>query len=123
MAFEGNLRTIPGVVASADLSAHQFKFVNISATGAALITTAGGIVDGVLQDKPSALNRAASVAYSGVSKVMAGAAVTQGARVMSNATGKAITATATNNISGTALEAASADGNIIAVLLDTKGVA
>jgi hypothetical protein len=121
MAFEGNLKTIPGVVASADLSASQFLFMNISSTGAALNTTAGAMVDGVLQNKPDALNKPATVAYSGVSKVIAGAAVAKGARVMSNTAGKAITGTATNIGVGRALEAASADGDAIAVLLDTKG--
>jgi hypothetical protein len=123
VAYEGNLDIIPGVVASADLSSHQFKFMLIGATGAALNTTAGGNCDGVLQNKPDALGKAASVASRGVSKVMAGAAVAAGTFVMSNATGKAVTATATNAIQGKALEAASADGDLIAVSLDTSGVA
>lgn len=122
MAYKENLQSI-STTASADLSTKQFYFVNISATGAAVNTTAGGIVDGVLQDKPSALGESCAVGVRGVSKVTAGAAITAGARVMSSATGKAITATATNNISGTALEAATADGDIISVLLDTVGVA
>lgn len=121
MAYEGNLQIIPGQVASADLSSHQFKFMDIGATGAALNTSAGAMCDGVLQNKPDALGKAASVAYSGVSKVVAGAAITAGARVMSSAAGKAVTATATNIGLGTALEAATADGDLIAVLLDTKG--
>ena len=121
MAYEGTLSTVPGVVASADLSTHQFKFMTLSSTGAALNTTAGGMCDGVLQNKPNALGVAASVAFSGVSKVVAGAAVAKGARVMSNATGKAITGVATNIGVGRALEAAAADGDLIAVLLDTKG--
>jgi hypothetical protein len=121
MAYEGTLRTIPGVVASADLSTKQFYFVNVSATGAAVNTTAGGMVDGVLQNKPDALNKAATVAFSGVSKVVAGAAIAKGARVASSAAGKAVTGVATNIGVGTALEAAAADGDLIAVLLDTKG--
>jgi hypothetical protein len=123
MAYEGTQRTIPGVVASGDLSSDQYKFVNISATGAAVNTTLGGVVDGVLQDAPDAINRAATVAFSGVTKVVAGAAVVKGARVMSNATGLAITAATTgSHIKGTALEAAGASGDIIAILLDTQGV-
>jgi len=123
VAYEGNLDVIPGVVASGDLSAHQFKFMAIGASGAALNTTEGAIVDGVLQNKPDAADKAASVASRGVSKVMAGAAVTKGALVMSSTTGKAITATTGKHAAGRALEAAGADGDLIAVSLDTTGVA
>ncbi len=49
------------------------------------------------------------------------AAVAKGARVMATAAGLAITGTATNIGAGTALEAAAASGDLIAVLLDTKG--
>lgn len=123
MAYEGNLDCIPGIVASADLSAAQFRFMTISATGAALNTGSGAICDGVLQNKPDALGKAASVASRGVSKVEAGAVVAAGALVMSNTTGKAITATTGLTVLGRALEAAAADGDLIAVSLDTSGVA
>lgn len=117
MAFEGILQSIPGAYASADLSTKQFFFVNEGATGIALNTTSGGIVHGVLQNKPSAAGRSANVAVYGVTKVVAGAAITKGANVMSDAAGKAITATATDYLRGIALEAAAADGDIISVLL------
>ena len=121
MAYEGTLRTIPGLVASGDLSAAQFLFMTVSATGAALNTTDAGIVDGVLQNKPDALGKEATVAFSGVSKVVAGAAITAGALVKSDTAGKAITATTGDEVAGRAIEAAAADGNIISVLLDTQG--
>lgn len=123
MAYEGNLDCIPGIVASGDLSADQFKFMTITATGAALNTTAGGICDGVLQDKPTALGHAASVGSRGVSKVMAGAAVAAGVLVASDANGKAVLATTGQAVQGRSLEAAGADGDLIAVSLDTSGVA
>lgn len=121
MAYEGTLSCVPGLVASGNLSAHQFKFVTIGASGAALNTTVGGIVDGVLQDKPTAAGEATQVAFSGVSKVVAGALVNKGAEVMSDANGKAVTATTGINVAGRALEAAGADGELIAVLLNTRG--
>lgn len=122
MAYEGTLRSIPGLEASADLSTKQFYLIDIGATGAAVNTTAGGIVDGVLQNKPNAAGQEANVAFSGVSKVVAGAAITRGARVASDANGKVVAAVSTDHVCGTALEAATADGDIISVLLDTVGV-
>ncbi len=92
MAYEGNLETFPGLVAAGDLSSDQFKFVTIGASGVALNVTNGGYVDGVLQDKPAAINRAASVGYAGVTKVKVGASVSAGAKLMSDATGRAVTA-------------------------------
>ena len=92
MAYESALCNIAGLTASGDLSADQFKFMKITAAGVALNTTNGGFCDGVLQDKPEAADRAACVASSGVSKVKAGAAFAKGARLMSDATGRAVTA-------------------------------
>ena len=124
MAYEGNIQNLPGAVASGDLSTHQFKFMVVNSSGQiALNTTAGGVVDGVLQDKPTAAGHAATVAFSGVSKVVASAAITQGALISSTATGKAVTATTGEAVKGRALESAGADGDLIAVLLDTTGVA
>jgi len=121
MAYNGNLQSVPGLTASADLSAHQFKFMTIGATGAALNTTSGGAVDGVLQDKPGALGEACEVAYAGVSKVEAGAAVSAGALVMSDAAGLAIAHTTTNHAVGRAITAAGASGELISVLLISYG--
>lgn len=94
MAFEGNLNIIPGGTAAGDLSADQYKFVKMSASGFAKNTTAGGVVDGVLQNAPAAAGRAASVADAGVTKLTSGAAVAKGALIMSDANGKGITAAA-----------------------------
>lgn len=107
-------------VASADLSSSQFLFSSFSATGVAL-AGAGEPADGVLQDAPAS-GESASVMVDGVSKVVAGAAVVKGAEVMSSAAGKGITATAGSNIVGRALEAAGADGDIIAVLISKQGI-
>ena len=93
MAREGNLKSYPGEVAAGDLSADQYKFVTLGASGASLNTVNGGYVDGILQNDPAAAGRGATVAYDGVSKVVAGAAVLNGAKLMSDATGRAVTAT------------------------------
>ncbi len=95
MAYEGNIRNIPGLTAGADLSSDQFKFVKMSAGGVILPTTSGEPVTGVLQDKPAASGRAASVAGVGsVTKVLAGGVIAKGARIQPNANGVAITAAA-----------------------------
>lgn len=92
MAYEGNLKTYPGEVAAGDLSSDQYKFMVLGVSGASLNNVNGGYVDGILQNAPAAANRAASVAYDGVSKVVAGAAIASGVTVMSDATGRAVTA-------------------------------
>ncbi|MCP4570688.1 MAG: hypothetical protein GY841_24145 [FCB group bacterium] len=92
MAFEGILTCLPGATASADLSSYKNTFVNDGSAGIINNTTNGGLCDGVLLDAPAAAGRAARVAVSGIAKVKAGAAVVDGAKVMSNAVGKAITA-------------------------------
>lgn len=121
MAFEALGFCIPGVVAAADLSASQFRLVKIDGTGKVTLgSTLGAVVDGVLQDKPLA-GQAASVAVSGVSKVEAGAGVTAGALVTTDATNRAITAGATQHAFGRALTSG-AVGNLISVLLLPYGV-
>lgn len=104
--------------ASADLSAKQYHFVSISGTGTVNSTGAGLGAVGVVQNKPAS-GEAAEIDCDGVTKVVAGAAITPGteARVMSDANGAAITATATNKVLGVALEAATAAGQVIAVKL------
>lgn len=107
--------------AAADLSSSQFLFANFSATGVAIASGAGAPADGILQDSPGS-GESASVMTDGVSKVIASAAILKGAEVATTAAGKAATAVSTNNILGTALEAAGADGDIIAVLISKQGI-
>lgn len=114
MAYE-----IPGfsfsLVAAADLSTHQYKFVNIDATGKAALGGAGTRTVGVLQNKPTS-GQIGTVVVTGVSKVVAGAAVAAGDSVQSDATGRAITLAAGIG-EGVALQAASGAGVVIPVLL------
>lgn len=114
MAYE-----IPGfafsLVAAADLSTHQYKFVNIDGTGKAALGGNGTRVIGVLQNKPTS-GQISTVVVTGVSKVVAGAAVTAGDSVQSDASGRAITLAAGIG-AGVALSTASGAGVIIPVLL------
>jgi hypothetical protein len=119
------LGTVISLPAAADLSTHQFKFVVVDANGrAALVVASGGQADGVLQDKPNALGKHGDVMLigaGGVSKVVAGAVVAAGALVMSDTTGRAITATATNWVLGRALSASGAANEILSVEIGQRG--
>jgi len=108
---------VPGQVVINDLtngdsSLAQYHFVQADAGVASSVVqaaTAGqrGIL-GVLQNAP-ALGEACVIAGGGITQVLAGVAVTKGAALISDATGRAITATAGvgNHVYGYALEAAS----------------
>ncbi len=119
MSFEQDVKSI-SLEANGDQSANQNRFMLLGASGIALNTVAGGPCIGVLLDKPLASNIGA-VGYSGVVKVVAGAAVTRGLNVQSDTTGRAIVAAAADVPLGIALETASGANEIIAVLLKGRG--
>lgn len=75
--------------AGADLSAAQYKVIAIAGTIAANSTTAVGI----LQNKPGASGRHATIGYAGQMKAYAGAAVTTGVRLAVTTSGYVIDAT------------------------------
>jgi hypothetical protein len=104
--------------AAVDLSANQFYVVTISgARQVNLQTTAGAAAYGILQNKPGP-NQAADVGILGVSKAAAGAAVAAGAALQVDGTGRLITLTGTNRRVATAIEAATAAGQLITVALN-----
>lgn len=104
--------------ASADLSTKQFYFVYVDTSGRIAVPASAHIdVDGVLQDKPSALGQAGAVAVFGVTKVVTGAAVAIGDYVTNDNAGKGVTATSGQKAHGRALTASSGAGQIITVLL------
>lgn len=117
---------VPGLFitmeAGQDLSAKQFYGVVMASDGQIDPAGAGVQINGFLQDDPAAAGRAALVQIAGTTKASAGAAITRGAKVMMNAEGQVITATATNFIVGFALSTASADNDIIEVLIQPGGV-
>jgi hypothetical protein len=102
--------------AAADLSAAQYKFVKVNTSGqAALVATAGVDAHGVLQNDPAAAGRAATVLFSGITKVVAGGTVTVGARASIDSSGRAVVATGPASC-GTFLSAG-AVGEIVTMLL------
>lgn len=124
MAIEGALSSIPGVKASADLSAKQFFIMKVS--GVQTVTVLAATTDkilGVLQDAPAS-GASANVAFDGVTKVVAGGTVTAGDTVGSDSSGKAVTyvegTDTTKYRLGLALTSG-ASGDVISVALQITG--
>lgn len=116
MATQESLTTVT-LIAGADLSAKQYLFVELANDGQIdPVGSAGGDAVGVLQNDPDAAGKAATVAISGISKVVCGGTVTVGDKVQSDNAGKALTAASGDHVLGRAL-ATGASGEIIPVLL------
>lgn len=105
--------------AGADLSTKQYYFVSVSADGQIDPTGDGAYAVGVLQNKPAAAGRAATVAIAGKVKVECGGTVTRGGPVASDANGKAVDAATGDVILGEALETG-ASGSVIAILFHPR---
>ena len=125
MAFELDITTLGTQLAGADLSAqaNQYKFVKMSGAGVILAAVSGEKVLGILANKPASGDVAEVTVEAVAFPVLAGAAFAAGAFLMTDATGRAITAATTGStIVGQALEAASAAGDIVTMRLATIGV-
>ena len=116
-----DLGKIISLPASGDLSEKQYYFAALS-SGAAAVAGAGVDAIGILQNDADGATKTSSVATAGISKMVAGAAITIDDEIMVKSDGTGITATSTNYIVAYALEAASAAGDIISVLLRSSGV-
>lgn len=105
--------SVGSLTAGADLSAKLHHLVKVHTVANQVNTCgAGEEAIGVLLNEPTS-GAVAEVSRGIIVPVIAGAAVSIGARLMSNAAGRAIAATSTNRVVGIALEAASADGEEI----------
>lgn len=134
---------IPGFLvgtqtADADYSTKQFYCVAFSATGVVLCSAAGQRCDGILQNDPVS-GECASVMTDGVSKAVASGTLAKGSLVTTDAAGKlkaavlgrtdtsdaggAVDALLGSNILGVLLEASSADGDIVTLLIQKVGAA
>ncbi len=122
MAYEIQELTLP---LAAGEALTKYRFVKAAATEGQvdLCDAATDRPLGVTQQSAAAQGDAAPVDVLGVIKVEAGAAVAFGAVVGTDASGRAVAkSTAGDFIAGTALEAAGAAGDIIAVMLTPNGV-
>lgn len=115
MAIEvtGDVFNAPAAV---DLTTKQFHLIIVDTNGKAALAGAGLRVDGILQDTPNT-DEVASVKFQSGSKVVAGASIGAGVEFAANAASRAVAAATTNFVSGFTLEAATADGQIISVIL------
>jgi len=102
--------------ASADLSAAQFRAMVCNSSGQAAQAGAAAPIIGVLQNKPSAANQAATIMAEGVTMAQVGAAVAAGASLETNASGQFITLAAGIRV-GIALQAATGANQVISILL------
>ena len=97
----------------------QYLAVFLSAPRTVSIqTTQGALCYGVLQKAPAA-GQAADVGIAGITKIVAGAAITAGQELMADVNGRAVPQTATNRKIGQALESASGASVVIAMLIYT----
>lgn len=112
---------VPGfrinIISGADLTTKKFRFVKVNADAKAVLAGADENAVGVLQDE-AVLGEATNIMVSGITKVVAGGAVTAGSNISSDANGEAVTAGA-GAILGIALESAGA-GEMCTLLLVAK---
>ena len=118
-----NYVTLPGAIASGDLSTSQFRVVTL--TGSTTVdfevqgtTATAQIPVGVLQNDPSSSGDAAEVAISGIAKVRYGGTVAQGNLLVVTATGsaQALTTTARSYVFGQALQNGTSTGIYYALI-------
>lgn len=110
MAFEIAGFKPGNFVAGADLSALQFRFVKLNSSGLVVaITLAADRAIGILQDKPSASGRSAEIMCDGISKLVAGQAMTAGNSVGPDANGKGDDTAPTNPLGHVLETVANAD--------------
>lgn len=118
MAYEQDNLDVPCKAAGA---VGKFYFVELSTSAADTVDECNAATDrahGVSQKSASAAGESLGVRIQGITKVVAGAAISLGAEVGTTAAGKAITKSAAGQrVRGIALEAAGADGDIISILL------
>ena len=117
-------KPIPGgdwsFAAGADLSGSQFRFVSFQTDGEIEQSdTAGERPAGVLQNKPRQ-GSTGTVRILGGSKVVAGAVLSVGTVVMSDADGKAIAHTGNNTPAGIVIVGAAAEDSLATIFVNTS---
>jgi hypothetical protein len=111
---------LSGVVAD---GSGQFLAVKLYASTdrkTVLANSGGEAIYGILQNKPLA-GQAADVGIAGVSKAVAGAAVTRGAGLMTDTSARLITATSSNHTVAFAIESAGTAGTVFTVAMVPGG--
>lgn len=119
MSEYGEMKTVT-LEANGDLTALQYEFVIMTAANRVGLAVDAGVetLVGVLQNKPAAAGRAATVAVLGETKIVAGGSVTVNDLITTNASGRATAATSGDYVMGRALVAATNDGEVIRMILN-----
>jgi hypothetical protein len=104
-----------------DISTLLFRFVKLTGGTVGAITAATDPAVGVLQNKPTVPGMVATVMIDGLSKCIASKAIGAGSPVYITANGKVTDTAASNKAVGIAEDAATADGDVISVLLKPLG--
>ena len=102
----------------------KYEFVTIAGQSdgeVADCSSAGEIAIGVAQNT-AATGQAVRVCVLGVTKVNAGAAVTKGDTLQTDATARAIAAASADEVMGVAIETAAAAGDVITALIAYAGI-
>lgn len=120
MTIYSDYKTIPGVVATGDLSSYQYYVVCAGSTAGTVkvaTTAASDPILGILQNDPQD-GEAALVAYSGICKGIAGGGVTYGGKLTCNSTGMLVDTTTDNDEAvGVSLATDNASGDLVPVIL------
>lgn len=110
---KANLRD--ALPSGADLINSLFRFAKVNSAGQLVVCdTAGETVYGSLSEVQAGAGRGATVDIDGILKVVAGGTVATGAKVATNASGAAVTASTGNVVVGIARKGG-ASGTIIEV--------
>ena len=112
----------PAVQANFDATGYQYRAVRFDAAQTCNVASNAVSADGleapagILQNNPNS-GQAATIAYAGLSKAVAGAAITTREYITTNGSGKVITAVSGDMVFGRALEAVGAADEVVSVLL------
>lgn len=119
MAAKDNVRNVTLVSAEA---LTRGRYISIDSAGLAAEAGAAVAADGIA-GSTVLIGRDVDVELldGSITDVEAGAAVSRGDEIATNATGQGVTAVATNPVNGVALEAAGAAGEIIRVMSSRVG--
>lgn len=116
MATENIQVTVTGMVAGESLTAKQYHIVKVgSADNEVVAAAAASQGFGVVQNAPAS-GAPATVGIGGKTKIKIGAAVSRGAVLTADSAGKGVTATTGQKHVLMAMEAGTADGQIISAI-------
>lgn len=109
---------LPGSANGANVAGNQYRAVVVTgARQAGLSNANNGRVVGICQTKPQYTGNAATIGFSGVSRVMTSTNIVAGAVVYCDANGEGTNSSSTNVVLGIALDTSTTTGALVPVLL------